>query len=214
MFPRTIRGWFTEIPSWRGRDGTRIPEFGLAARTSRSESASESASSAVSDGAGVIGDSIGITDYAIYDRGRYYSRSNTFYNRSSFYRRRRRAADFIAVELPLGAGAYGRGVAGDSSLPMANVGARGGVYNRPGATARAFQRKHPGGSRIRCTPRSERRPLGRLQRLRPWRTGKELFVARKRQLRWRRISRRWRISRRRIARWRRAPVIEVRQASA
>ena len=56
-----IRGWFTEIPSWRGRDGTRIPESGLAARTSRSESASESACSAVLDGAGVIGDSIGMT---------------------------------------------------------------------------------------------------------------------------------------------------------
>ena len=56
-----IRGWFTEIPSWRGRDGTRIPESGLAARTSRSESASESAGSEVLDGAGVIGDSIGIT---------------------------------------------------------------------------------------------------------------------------------------------------------
>ena len=41
--PRMIRGWFTEIPSWRGRDGIRIPESGLAARTSRSESASESA---------------------------------------------------------------------------------------------------------------------------------------------------------------------------
>ena len=60
--PRMIRGWFTEIPSWRGRDGTRIPESGLAARTSRSESASESAGSEVLDGAGVIGDSIGITD--------------------------------------------------------------------------------------------------------------------------------------------------------
>ena len=84
--PRMIRGWFTEIPSWRGRDGTRIPEFGLAARTSRSESASESASSEVLDGAGVIGDSIGITDYAIYNHDRYYSRSNTFYNRNNYYR--------------------------------------------------------------------------------------------------------------------------------
>ena len=81
--PRMIRGWFTEIPSWRGRDGTRIPESGLAARTSRLEWASESASSAVLDGAGVTGDSIGMTDYAIYDHSRYYSRSNTFYNRNS-----------------------------------------------------------------------------------------------------------------------------------
>ena len=54
-----IRGWFMEVPSWRGRDGTRIPESGLAAHTSRSESASESASSEVLDGAGTTGDSIG-----------------------------------------------------------------------------------------------------------------------------------------------------------
>ena len=60
-FLRMIRGWFTEIPYWRGRAGIRILESGMAARTSRSESASESASSAVSDGAGLIGDSIGIT---------------------------------------------------------------------------------------------------------------------------------------------------------
>ena len=54
------RGWFTEVPSWRGRDGTRIPEFGLAARTSRSEWATESVSSEVLAGAGLIGDSIGV----------------------------------------------------------------------------------------------------------------------------------------------------------
>ena len=59
---RITRGWFTEIPSWRGRDGTRIPEFGLAVRTSRSEWASQSVGSEVLDGAGVIGDSIGVAD--------------------------------------------------------------------------------------------------------------------------------------------------------
>src|ERR1019366_7641120 len=61
-FPHITRGWFTESLSWRGRGGTRIPESGMAARTSHSESASESASSEVLDGAGLIGDSIGITD--------------------------------------------------------------------------------------------------------------------------------------------------------
>src|SRR5208283_1184677 len=55
-------GGSTDIPSWRGRDGTRIRESGLAARTSISESALESVGTAVLDGAGVIGDSIGITD--------------------------------------------------------------------------------------------------------------------------------------------------------
>ena len=61
MCPRTIRGWFTDIPSWLGRGGTRIRESGLKALISRSESVSASAGSAVLDGDGVIGDSIGIT---------------------------------------------------------------------------------------------------------------------------------------------------------
>src|ERR1035441_6193938 len=56
------RGRFTDIPSWLGRDGTRIPESGLAGRTSISEWASESAGSEVLDGAGAIGDSIGVAD--------------------------------------------------------------------------------------------------------------------------------------------------------
>ena len=60
--PPMILGWFTETPSWRGRVGTRILESGLAVRISRLESASESAGSEVLGGAGVIGDSIGITD--------------------------------------------------------------------------------------------------------------------------------------------------------
>src|ERR1019366_980189 len=56
------RGRFTDIPSWRGRDGTRIRESGLAARTSISEWASESVGSEALAGAGVIGDSIGVAD--------------------------------------------------------------------------------------------------------------------------------------------------------
>ena len=58
---RTTRGWFTEIPSWRGRGGTRIPASGGTGHTFRGESASRSVGSGVSGGAGVIGDSIGIT---------------------------------------------------------------------------------------------------------------------------------------------------------
>jgi hypothetical protein len=59
--PRTIRGWFMVVPLWHGRGGTRIPESGTTARSSRSDSASESGSSEDLAGAGVIGDSIGIT---------------------------------------------------------------------------------------------------------------------------------------------------------
>jgi hypothetical protein len=57
-----IPGWFMEVPSWRGRDGTRIREFGMTAHTFRSELDSESDSSEDMDGAGVIGDLIGTTD--------------------------------------------------------------------------------------------------------------------------------------------------------
>ena len=98
----------------------------MAAHISRSDSASESASSAVLDGAGVIGDSIGMTDYAIYNHGRYYSRSNTFYNRSNYYRGGGERGVAANVQ---------RGVSGDRG---GINGGRGGVYNRPGATARPF----------------------------------------------------------------------------
>src|SRR5271156_6242490 len=60
-FLHTIHGRFMDIPSSHGRVGTRIPGFGMAARTSHSESVSESASLEVLVGDGVIGDSIGIT---------------------------------------------------------------------------------------------------------------------------------------------------------
>jgi hypothetical protein len=59
--------------------------------------------------------------FATFGGGRYYSRSNTFYNRNSFYR---------------GGGARG-GVSNRSSINRGG-GAGGGVSNRPGATARAF----------------------------------------------------------------------------
>jgi hypothetical protein len=56
-----IPGWFMDIPSWPGRDGTRTPESGLAAHICRLESVSESVSLEVLDGAGVTGDLIGTT---------------------------------------------------------------------------------------------------------------------------------------------------------
>ena len=61
-FLRMTPGWFTDTRSLRGLSGTHILEFGLAGHISRSESASESVGSAVLDGGGRIGDSIGITD--------------------------------------------------------------------------------------------------------------------------------------------------------
>jgi hypothetical protein len=61
--------------------------------------------------------------YAIYNNNRYYSHSNTFYNRNAYYR----------------GGAHG-GVPGhpNAANRPANIGGRGGVYNHPGATTHPF----------------------------------------------------------------------------
>ena len=118
--------------------------------------------------------------YAMYGGGRYFSRSRTFYNRSNFYR-----------------GAGGRGAYGGRGGVARGGGERGGVGTRRSwqpsrRRGQAFQRKPAGGSRICCTSRSERRPLGCLQRLWAWRTGQELFVTRKGQRQWRSGAwRRW-----------------------
>jgi|SRR5580700_2271945 hypothetical protein len=50
-----------ETRYWHGRDGIRIPEFGLAVPISRSDLASESVGSVALGGAGAIGASTGIT---------------------------------------------------------------------------------------------------------------------------------------------------------
>ncbi len=71
--------------------------------------------------------------YAMYGGGRYYSRSNTFYNRSNFYR--------------AGSARGGNGMRGlTGSRPYTgnrptngNFAGRGGAVNRPGATARPFK---------------------------------------------------------------------------
>jgi hypothetical protein len=60
--------------------------------------------------------------YPVFNGGRYFSRSRTFYNRNNFYR---------------GGGARG-GVVHGGGARGGTYGARGGVYNRPGATARPF----------------------------------------------------------------------------
>jgi hypothetical protein len=57
--------------------------------------------------------------YGMYNHNRYYSRSNTFYNRNNYYR-----------------GGGERGVA--TNVQRGVSGNRAGVYNRPGATTRAF----------------------------------------------------------------------------
>jgi Protein of unknown function (DUF3300) len=74
--------------------------------------------------------------YAMYNRGRYYSRSNTFYNRSNFYRGGARGAVNGGRGGSNGERGGNRASANAGNRP-ANAG-RGAVNNRSGATARAF----------------------------------------------------------------------------
>ena len=69
--------------------------------------------------------------YAMFNHGRYYSGSRTFYNRGAFARGGARGG-FNGAR----GGADGRASGGNR--PGGNVGARGGVDNRAGATARPF----------------------------------------------------------------------------
>ncbi len=85
-FLRTTRGWFMAIHCWRGPAGTRTRESGMAGPYL----------------AFGVGFDIGFVGafgwgwgqwgfdwrrrYPIYNHGRYFSRSNTFYNRNSYYR--------------------------------------------------------------------------------------------------------------------------------
>ncbi len=61
--------------------------------------------------------------YVVYNSGRYYSHSTTFYNRNAYYRGGHG-----------GPGAPGRGFAGDRY-----AGTHGNVYNRPGASPKPFE---------------------------------------------------------------------------
>jgi len=70
--------------------------------------------------------------YAMFNHGRYYSGSRTFYNRSSFARGAGGRGGFNGARGGVGV----RANAGNR--PAGNIGGRGGVYNRPGATARPF----------------------------------------------------------------------------
>jgi hypothetical protein len=70
--------------------------------------------------------------YAMYGGGRYYSRSNTFYNRSNFYR-----AGSARSENGMRGAPGNRSYAGNRSA-NGSVGARGEAGNRPGPTARPF----------------------------------------------------------------------------
>jgi len=76
--------------------------------------------------------------YAMYNHGRYYSGSRTFFNRSNFYRGGSARGGFNGARGGVNSGRGGaRGVTNAGNRP-GNIGARGGVNNRPGATTRPF----------------------------------------------------------------------------
>ena len=82
----------------------------------------------------------------IYNHNRYYSRSNTFYNRNNYYRGgdarggvSRDRGGFNGNRGGFNGDRGGdRARGNEGNRPSANIGERGGVYNRPGATARPF----------------------------------------------------------------------------
>jgi hypothetical protein len=70
--------------------------------------------------------------YPLYNRGRYFSQSRTFYNRNTFYR---------GGGVRGGANGFRGGVNARGNVPRppnGNFSGRGGVYNRPGAAPRPF----------------------------------------------------------------------------
>jgi hypothetical protein len=75
--------------------------------------------------------------FATFGGGRYYSRSNTFYNRSSYYRGGG-ARGGVSTRSSINRGAGARGGISNRGSINRGAGARGGVSNRPSATARAF----------------------------------------------------------------------------
>ena len=72
--------------------------------------------------------------YAVFNHNRYYSGSRTFYNRNTFYRGGGGRGGSYAGR----GGVNARAFAGNRS-PNRNLGGRGGVFNRPGATPRPFE---------------------------------------------------------------------------
>ena len=78
-------GWCTVVRSDRGRAGIRILEFGMAARIFRSAGFGIGFFGGYGWGWGRWGFDWH-NRYPIYNHNRYYSRSNTFYNRRDYYR--------------------------------------------------------------------------------------------------------------------------------
>jgi hypothetical protein len=76
--------------------------------------------------------------YAMFGGRRYYSRSNTFYNRSSYYRGGAARGGAYNRAGVARAGAYNRGGAARAGAYNRGGAARAGAYNRPGAAARPF----------------------------------------------------------------------------
>ena len=85
--------------------------------------------------------------YAIYNHNRYYSRSNTFYNRSNFYRGMEKGAAGLTT-VPDRGGARAAATGREQAFQREHRRARRSLQPSR-RNDQAFQRKHPGCSRIR-----------------------------------------------------------------
>ncbi|MFZ1916730.1 MAG: DUF3300 domain-containing protein [Terriglobales bacterium] len=74
--------------------------------------------------------------YVMFNHGRYFSQSRTFYNRSNFYRGAAGRGGAIGGR---GGARGGTEAARGGTEARGPSGERGGVFNRPGATARPFE---------------------------------------------------------------------------
>ena len=136
MSQPTIRGWFMEVPSIRGRDGMHIQESGLEDLTCHSDLVLGSAGSEVLAGAGLIGDSIGtagIRFMAVAGISPAAPLSTTGQISTGLAARRAYAGHGGVYQ---GRGGAYTGHAGVQ--PRGEMGARGNVYNHPGAVPRPF----------------------------------------------------------------------------
>ena len=106
----------------------------MTARISRSESASESVGSEVLDGAGVIGDAIGMTDNANYNHKAGTTPGATRFITGTITTE----VEARAAELTATAAEVLPRTSPGNRPSNGDIGGRGEVYNRPGATTRPF----------------------------------------------------------------------------
>ena len=190
-----IRGWLRR--SHHGVAGM-VPvsrNLVLAGRTSRSESASESVGSEVLDGAGAIGDAIGMAVMQLLAAAGITRGATRFIT----------AAPFTEVEVSTAVGPCGAGLLTEVEVSTA-VEARAAVVSARGPLLSTATTGQPGDT---LRPAASGTRSGAFSGFSRGGQARSFSSRGKGQLRWRRISRRRWISWRRRRTWRWASLIEV-----